>query len=291
MPDAPPTDHEMTTTTAVARMPRRGAWPTLTFTLIALLAVLGVLLLSGRVGGTAARFELRVDPAEISLTAGDSTPIAVTVSAEHGFDATVTLDTTALPPGVQLDLDRRSVPVSASGPEVSVTGRLRTSSTAAANAVGIEVIGRSGKAIGTSLIQLHIQAAGVTDPASPPPVVAEVSRASFTVTGNPRGTLRPGASVPIDLRLVNANPFELSVDSLTVSIAGTSKPACRPVDFVIVPYRGGYPLRIPAGTTSSLSALRVPASRWPQLQMRAQAPRTACLGAAVRLRYAGSGSG
>src|SRR6185312_2779837 len=102
----PTTDHDMTTTTVLARMPRRGAWPTLTFTLIALLAVLGVLLLSGRVAGTTARFELRVDPAEISLTAGDSTPIVVTVSAEHGFDATVTLDTTALPPGVQLDLDR-----------------------------------------------------------------------------------------------------------------------------------------------------------------------------------------
>jgi hypothetical protein len=261
---------------------RRAGWPTLTVTVLALLAVLAVLLLTGGGTGSAARFGVRADPAEISLTAGDSAPIVLRLSAEHGFHATVGLTTTALPPGVQLDLDRRAVPIPAGQSEVRVTGRLSTSTSAAASTVGIEVIGRSGKATSTSLIQLHIQTAA-------PPAVP--SPADFTVSGTPRGIPRPGGSVPIDLRLGNANPFELSIDSLTVAVAAVSKPGCQPADFVIVPYRGGYPLLVPAGTSSTLSSLRVPASRWPQLRMRPEAARTGCQGATVQLRYGGTGSG
>jgi hypothetical protein len=272
--------------TAVARLPRRAAWPTLTLTLLALLAVVGVLLLTGGGGGTTARFGVRARPAAISLTAGDSAPIVLTLSAEHGFDTTVTLDTTALPPGVEVKLDRRSVPVSAGQPPVTVTGQVRTSSTVATSTIGIEVIGRAGKATDSSLIELHIQPAGITDSASPP----VVDRASFTVSGAVHGALRPGGSLPIDVRLMNANPFELDIDNLTVAVAGTSKPACPAGNFVVLPYRGGYPVRVPAGSTSTLASLRVPASRWPQLRMRATAPRAACLGATARLRYAGTGS-
>ena len=266
---------------------RRAAWPTLTCTLLALLAVLAVLLLSGGGSATVARFGLRADPSAISLTAGDSAPVVLILTAEPGFHGTVALSTTALPPGVQLELDRRSVSLSADQPAASVSGQLRTSDGAATSAVGIEVVGRSGRISDTSLIELQVQPAGVADPASPPPVVSGVSR--FTVSGTARGTLRPGGSLPIDLRLVNANPFGLSIDSLKVAVAGTSKPACQPANFVIVPYRGGYPLRIPAGSTSTLASLRVPSSRWPQLRMRTQAPAS-CLGASVQLRYAGSGS-
>jgi hypothetical protein len=254
-----------------------------------MLAVLAVLLLTGGGTGSAARFGLRADPAEISLTAGDSAPIVLTLSASHGFHGTITLDSSSLPPGVQLDLDRRTVPMPVGQPEITVAGQLRTSDSAAGSTVGIEVIGRSGKATTTSLIQLHIQSAGLADSASPSPVVA--GRANFSVSGLPRGTLRPGGSVPIDLRLVNANPFVLSVDSLTVAVAAVSKPGCSAAGFAIVQYRGGYPLQVPAGTTSTLSSLRVPASRWPQLRMRPQAARTACQGATVRLRYGGTGSG
>lgn len=272
---------------ASARLPRRSAWPTLSLILLALLAVVGVLLLTGG-GGSVARFGVRASPSAISLTAGDSAPIVLTLSAEHGFHTTVTLDTTGLPPGIEVELDRRSVPVSAGQPPVTVTGQVRTSSTVATSTVGIEVIGRAGKATDTSLIELHIQPAGITDPSSPPPVV---DRASFTVSGAVHGVLRPGGSLPIDVRLMNANPFELDIDSLTVAVAGTSKPACPAADFVVLGYRGGYPLRVPAGSTSTLSSLRVPATRWPQLQLRAKAPRAGCLGATARLRYAGTGSG
>lgn len=276
----------------MARIPRRASWPTLTFILLALLGVLGVLLLTGSGNGTAARFGVRTSPSVISLTAGDSAAVVVTLSAEHGFDATVTLSITSLPPGVQLELDRRTVALSADTQAIDVAGQLRTSSSAAASTVGIEVVGRSGRATQSSLIELHIQPLSITDPASPPPpVVSGVDRASFTVSGNPRGKLRPGAALPIDLRLVNANPFELSVQSLAVTVAATSKPGCAANNFVVVPYRGGYPLHVPAGSSSTLSSLHVPASRWPQLRMRSLPTAKACIGATVRLRYAGSGSG
>src|SRR4051812_9946215 len=110
----------MTTDTALIKMPRRAAWPTLTLTVLALLAVVGVLLLTGSRVGAVARFGLRAGPSAISLTAGDSAAVGITVSAQHSLNTTVTLATTALPPGVRLELDRWTVPVSEAQPEVSV---------------------------------------------------------------------------------------------------------------------------------------------------------------------------
>jgi hypothetical protein len=274
--------------TAVARMTRRAAWPTLTMTVLALLAVLGVLLLTGSRGGAAAGFGLSADPSVISLTAGDSAEVQLTVSTAR--DTTVTLATTALPPGVRLDLDLRSVRVSAGQP-VNVAGRLVTSSSAATDVVSIGVTGRAGTATETSLIQLHIQPTGITDLAFPPPSRV-TENASFTVSGSPRGMLAPGSSLPIDLRLVNANPFPLHIDSVTVAIAGTNKPACQLGNFSIVQYRGGYPLQLPAGSANTLSSLHVPARGWPQLRLLNTAQSWAdCRDVTVRLRYAGSGSG
>lgn len=272
----------------VGRMSRRAAWPTLTMTVLALLAVLAVLLLNGSSGDAAGRFDLRTSPSVVSLTAGDSTDVVVTVTGARHL--TVRLTTTTLPPGVRLDLDSGSVSVSPEQPG-TVAGRLVTSPTAATGAVGIGVIGRAGVATQTGLIQLQVQPPGITDLAFPPP--SRVTQyASFTVSGNPRGVLAPGSSLPINLRLVNANPFPLSVDKLTVSLAATSKPACRPGNFSILPYRGGYPLKLPPGTTSTLSSLRVPARSWPQLHLLNTARNWAdCRDVTVRLRYAAAGTG
>jgi hypothetical protein len=269
-------------------MTRRAAWPTLTLTVLALLAVLGVLLLTGSRGSATASFGLTVDPSVISLTAGDSADVQLTVSTAR--DTTVALATTTLPPGVRLDLDLRSVRVSAGQP-VRIAARLVTDSSAATGAVGIGVTGRAGAATETSLIQLHIQPTGITDLAFPPPSRV-TENATFTISGSPRGMLAPGSSLPIDLRLVNANPFPLHIESLTVAIAGTSKPACQLGNFSIVPYRGGYPLQLPPGSTSTLSSLHVPAPGWPQLRLLNTARSWAdCRDVTVRLRYAGSGSG
>src|SRR4051794_24640002 len=144
-------------------MTRRAAWPTLTVTILALLAVLAVLLLTGSRSGASARFSLATSPSVISLTAGDSADLVLTVTAAAGFDATIALSTTTLPPGVRLDLERGSVPVSGNRPPARIAGRLSTSSSAATGAVGIGVIGRAGAASETGLIQLHIQPTGITD--------------------------------------------------------------------------------------------------------------------------------
>jgi hypothetical protein len=269
-------------------MTRRAAWPTLTMTVFALLAVLGVLLLTGSRSSAAAGFELRADPSVISLTAGDNADVLFTVDAAH--DMVVSLAVTSLPSGVRLDLESRSVRVPA-GQRVSVGGRLVTSDSAATGAVSIGVTGRAGAATETSLIQLHIQPTGITDLAFPPPSRV-TENASFTVSGNPRGMLAPGSSMPIDLRLVNANPFPLHIDRLTVALAGTSKPACQLGNFSIVPYRGGYPLQLPPDSSNTLSSLRVPVQGWPQLRLQNTARSWAdCRDVTVRLRYAGAGSG
>jgi hypothetical protein len=224
----------------------------------------------------------------ISLTAGDSADVLITVST--GRDTTVNLAVSALPPGVRLELGSRSVRVLA-GRSVDVAGRLVTSDAAATGTVGIGVTGRAGGATETSLIQLQIQPTGITDLAFPPPSRV-TENASFTVSGSPRGMLAPGSSLPIDLRLVNANPFPLHIDSLTVALASISKPACQLGNFSIVPYRGGYPLQLPAGSTSTLASLRVPIQRWPQLRLL-NTPRSwaDCRDVTVRLRYTGAGTG
>lgn len=269
-------------------MTRRAAWPTLSITVLALLAVLGVLLLTGSRGSAAAGYGLRADPSVISLTAGDDAEVLITISAAR--DTTVDLAATGLPSGVRLDLDSSTVRV-ATGQSVDVTGRLVTSDSAAIGTFGIGVAGRAGATTETSLIQLHIEPTGISDLAFPPPSrVTET--ASFTVSGSPHGTLAPGSSLPINLRLVNANPFPLRIDRLTVALSGTSKPACRPGNFSIVPYRGGYPLQLPAGSTNTLSSLRIPVQGWPQLRLQNTARSWAdCRDVTVRLRYAGAGSG
>jgi len=199
---------------------------------------------------------------------------------------------------VELEFDRWSLTLSPSQPTAVATGRLRTTGTATTGAASIQVIARAGKASQTSgtsqtsLLQLQIQPAELTNPAAPPPPTTGLGSASFTVFGNPTGTLVPGGALPIDLHLVNGNGFELNVQSVTVTVTSTSRPSCRADNFAMVQYRGGYPVRVAAQSSTSLSALRVPAAQWPQLRMlNLDVNQDACKGVTVNLRYAGTGSG
>ncbi|HTZ42223.1 MAG TPA: hypothetical protein VMB79_00040 [Jatrophihabitans sp.] len=276
----------------MARVTRRAAWPTLSLTLLALLGVLGVLLLTGGHRSDRGAFSVRTQPSVIALTVGDGAEFTVTLTAQDGFAGTVTLASAPLPAGVELTFDQWALTLSAGQRVAVATGRLRTTSAAAAGAAGIQVIARAGGTSQTSVVQLQLQPADLTNPAAPPPPTTGPGSASFTVFGNLRGALAPGASLPIDLHLVNGNPFELRVDSLTVAVASTSSAACRPENFAVVQYRGGYPVRVAAGTSTSLSALRVPAAAWPQLRMLdLPSNQDACKGVTVNLRYAGTGSG
>lgn len=287
--------------TVMARVTRRAAWPTLSLTLVALLAVLGVLVLTGGNHAGNSGFGLRTQPSIITLTVGDAAEFTVTVSAERGFTGTVTLSTTPLPAGVELEFDRRKLTLTASQPVAVARGRLRTSSSATTGAASIQVIARAGDnsetsrtsgTTQTSLVQLQLQPADLTNPAAPPPPTTAPGGASFTVFGKLRGALAPGVALPIDLHLVNGNPFELAIDNLTVAVTSTSRVTCRADNFAVVQFHGRYPVRVGPDGRTSLSALRVPAGSWPQLRMlNLPTNQDACKGVTVNLRYSGTGTG
>ncbi len=120
-----------------------------------------------------------------------------------------------------------------------------------------------------------------------------VGTTSFSISGStPAGEkLYPGGDpVPIDLVFTNGNQSPVRIESVTVSVTGTSAPGC-PVDgFRVVQQLRATPT-VPAGATRSLDDLGVPQSRWPQLQMAAAGNQDACQNATVDLAFSGTASG
>lgn len=112
--------------------------------------------------------------------------------------------------------------------------------------------------------------------------------AGFLVSGRPAGSLAPGGSVSIDLRLSNRRPFALRVTALTVAVRAASRPGCTPrANFATRPY-GGRPVVVPPKAVRTLSGLRIGRRLWPRVVMRDTAARQdACAGARLSLRFAG----
>jgi hypothetical protein len=109
----------------------------------------------------------------------------------------------------------------------------------------------------------------------------------FTIRGDLRGSLAPGTSRPLNLRLTNRYKFALSVTRLKVRVsidARHRRGGCSVRrDFAVV----GLPTRaltLPRRATRTLRTLRV---RLPRVRMRNLAHRNqdACKGARLRLRY------
>ena len=109
----------------------------------------------------------------------------------------------------------------------------------------------------------------------------------FTIRGDLRGALAPGASRPLNLRLTNRYRFALSVTRLKVRVAidaRTRRAGCSVKrDFAVagLPRRA---IRLPRRSTRTLRTLRV---RLPRVRMLNLAHRNqdACKGARLRLRY------
>jgi hypothetical protein len=280
----------MSATAAPSR--RRPVWPTLSITLLALLLVVGTLLLTGRDNRPAAKFRLALSSSLITLTAGDSVSVQITVTGQSRFTGAVTLATTNLPDGVQASFTPASLTIARSAPEATAELRLTTAASTRAAALGIGVIGRSNGSFQSSVLSVQIQPNSITDGAPPPAPATGSGDTSFSVSGSPIGTLAPGVSLPIDLRLSNPQSAPLSIDNLTVTVNSTSIAACAPKNFTVTQFRGRYPLSIPAGAVTSLSAMGVLRSNWPVLTMRnLDTNQDACKKVSVYLRYSGSGSG
>lgn len=274
----------------MAQMIRR-AWPTMTLTLLALLGVLGVLLLTGA-SSDPRSFVLSTSPASQSIVAGETALFRVDVTASGGFRGEIELSVTAPSTGLQATLNDNRATLNRDTPTVSLVLTVQTSASAAAGSVGIGLTGRSGHSVASTALTLLIEPADITNPAPPPPPLTGSGDTSFGITGAPRGVLRPGLSLPIQLYLTNPNRQRLTVSKLSVQLVSTSKPACRVTNFAISQYAGHYPLAVPANQTRTLAQLGIPEASWPRISMlNLPFNQDACKGVTVNLRYLGTGSG
>jgi hypothetical protein len=123
--------------------------------------------------------------------------------------------------------------------------------------------------------------------------VVGLSSASFSVSGGPLAgaLLYPGApAVPLDLVITNPNPAPITIQSLTVSVAGTSAAGCGAANFGMAQQLQASPT-VPGGTTASLQDLGVAQSDWPQLRMLDAGNQDACRNATVDLSFSGTATG
>jgi hypothetical protein len=115
----------------------------------------------------------------------------------------------------------------------------------------------------------------------------------FSIAGSPSpgALLYPGGpAVPINLVFTNPNSTPITVQSVTVSVTGTSAAGCAAVSFTVTQQLGGTPT-LPAASMKSLHDLGVAQADWPQLQMADTGNQDACQHATVNLAYSGTASG
>ncbi len=116
---------------------------------------------------------------------------------------------------------------------------------------------------------------------------------TFSISGNPPAgaLLSPGAAaVPLNLVLTNPHPAPITVQSVTVSVTGTSAGGCGAANFSVSQQLLATPT-VPARATVSLQEVGVDQSYWPQLRMLDAGDQDACRNASVNLSYAGTATG
>ena len=116
---------------------------------------------------------------------------------------------------------------------------------------------------------------------------------TFSISGNPPAgaLLYPGAAgVPLNLVFTNPHPAPITVQSVTVSVTGTSAGGCGAANFSVSQQLLATPT-VPARTTVSLQQLGVSQSDWPQLRMLDAGNQDACRNASVNLAYTGTATG
>jgi hypothetical protein len=116
---------------------------------------------------------------------------------------------------------------------------------------------------------------------------------TFSISGNPPAGARlyPGAAaVPLNLVFTNSHPAPITVQSVTVSVTGTSAGGCGAANFSVSQQLHATPT-VPARATASLQDLGVAQSDWPQLRMLDAGNQDACRNATVNLAYAGTATG
>lgn len=116
---------------------------------------------------------------------------------------------------------------------------------------------------------------------------------TFSISGYPPAgaPLYPGAAaVPLNLVFTNAHAAPITVQSVTVSVTGTSAGGCGAANFSVSQQLQATPT-VPASATVSLQQLGVDQSDWPQLRMLDSGNQDLCRNASVDLAYTGTATG
>jgi uncharacterized membrane protein len=121
--------------------------------------------------------------------------------------------------------------------------------------------------------------------------VSAGNQGTFAITGSPDRRLAPGVTGAIDVSITNSNSQTMQVTSLTVTLTGTSNPACTLDNFRVTQFTGTYPLSVPARSARTLSQLGVPRSAWPALTLLDRpVNQNACKNNSLALQYSGVGT-
>jgi hypothetical protein len=141
----------------------------------------------------------------------------------------------------------------------------------------VQALDRAGNASPAACFSWLIQGSGV----------------DFSISGGPPAgrLLYPGGSaVAVDLVFTNPNATPITVQSVTVSVNGTSAHGCGAENFRVIQQLNATPT-VPAGSTKTLEELGVAEEDWPQLQMADAGDQDACQNAVVNLAYSGTATG
>jgi len=121
--------------------------------------------------------------------------------------------------------------------------------------------------------------------------------AAFDISGSALGAMSPGATVALDLRITNPHTVPVAVTDLEVTLqkvvrrdASSSLP-CSAADFQLDQAADDLDVTVPAGSTRTLSALKLARPSWPHVRMRDRpVNQDGCKGASLVLEYTGSGA-
>jgi hypothetical protein len=113
---------------------------------------------------------------------------------------------------------------------------------------------------------------------------------TFSLSGRAVGTLFPGGpALPVELAIENPDAAPLTVEAVTMGVAGTSRGTCGASNF-LVSHQLAAIVVVPGHATRSLSQLGIPQSRWPRLRMlETGANQDECAAAGVTLSFDGTG--
>lgn len=138
-----------------------------------------------------------------------------------------------------------------------------------------------------------IGAPGRAPPASPSDHATRVGDL-FTISGDLREALEPGASAALELTLRNPGDRAIVVTGLGVAVGSITAPAgardaCTTADFSVRQFVGSVQLALPPRSTRTLGELGLDSARWPSITMlNRPVDQEGCKGVTLRLVYTGT---